>query len=66
MIFVGHAALLSACDSETVFPFAVATQLALALLGPGSGQLNMSPKMPIHLFPLIAVCATTALSLAAL
>ena len=51
---------------ETAFPVAAITQAAVALVGPLKAQLTLDPKMPIHLFPIIATTVTTGMALLAM
>ena len=66
VLILGQCALLKVCPAETTFPVAAITQLAVAAIGPLTAQFTLNPKMPIHLFPVITTCITTALALAAM
>lgn len=65
VLVLGQCALLKLCPAEDTFVPAALTQLAVAAVGPVYAQLNFETK-PFHLFPVIAVCGTTALALLAL
>lgn len=66
VLIVGHCALLKLCPTETTFVPAAITQVAVALVGPIYAQLKLDPKMPIHLFPVLATVLTSALALFAI
>ena len=66
VLILGNSALLKVCDPEVTFPVAAITQAAVALVGPLKAQLTLDPKMPIHLFPIIATTVTTGMALLAM
>ena len=66
VLILGQCALLKVSPAETSFPVAALTQLAVGIVGPLTAQFTLDPKMPIHLFPVITVCATAALALVAM
>ena len=66
VLILGNCALLKVCPADISFPVAAVTQLAVALVGPYYAQFKLNPKMPMHLFPVIATTVTTALAVTCL
>ena len=62
-IILGQSYLAYKAPADVVFPIAVATQIAVAILGPFKAHMTLEKKMPILLMPVLMQPALLGLAL---